>query len=97
MKYLLNTIPTPTGTRPDMVDVIVVGAGVSGLTAARRLAQDGRDVLVLEAQERVAGDSIESRLGMKGAGPLVPRPVGLISEVSGQASPKPKQLNMRAS
>jgi putrescine oxidase len=36
-------------------DVIVVGAGVTGLTAARRLAESGRDVLVLEARDRVGG------------------------------------------
>jgi monoamine oxidase len=35
--------------------VIVVGAGLSGLTAAYRLAQAQVDVLVLEARERVGG------------------------------------------
>jgi protoporphyrinogen/coproporphyrinogen III oxidase len=36
-------------------DVVVVGAGVAGLTAAYRLRQAGRSVRVLEATERVGG------------------------------------------
>ncbi|MCX4825508.1 FAD-dependent oxidoreductase [Streptomyces sp. NBC_01142] len=36
-------------------DVIVVGAGLAGLAAARDLAAGGADVLVLEARERVGG------------------------------------------
>jgi monoamine oxidase len=35
--------------------VVVVGAGVAGLVAARRLADRGLDVLVLEARNRVGG------------------------------------------
>ena len=35
--------------------VIVVGAGVAGLVAARRLADRGIDVLILEARDRVGG------------------------------------------
>jgi len=36
-------------------DVVVVGAGFAGLTAARRIAQAGKSVLVLEARDRVGG------------------------------------------
>src|ERR1700744_6022792 len=36
-------------------DVIVVGAGFSGLAAARKIAKSGRSVLVLEARDRVGG------------------------------------------
>lgn len=36
-------------------DVIVIGAGVTGLTAAWRLAEAGQEVVVLEARDRVGG------------------------------------------
>ena len=38
-----------------MVDAIVIGAGVAGLTAARQLKLGGRRVVVLEARERIGG------------------------------------------
>lgn len=34
-------------------DVIVIGAGLSGLTAARRLYEAGKNLIVLEARDRV--------------------------------------------
>ncbi|HUR72907.1 MAG TPA: FAD-dependent oxidoreductase, partial [Sporichthya sp.] len=37
------------------VDVIVIGAGHNGLVAANYLADAGRRVLVLEANDRVGG------------------------------------------
>jgi monoamine oxidase len=38
-----------------MTDVVVLGAGLAGLSAARDLAAGGADVVVLEARERVGG------------------------------------------
>lgn len=45
-----------------MLDVIVLGAGLAGLAAARDLANAGADITVLEARDRVGGRVKQSSL-----------------------------------
>ncbi|MEX8032268.1 flavin monoamine oxidase family protein [Microbacterium sp. 20-116] len=47
----------------ETVDTVVVGAGVSGLAAARLIARGGRRVVVLEARDRVGGRVFTDRSG----------------------------------
>jgi monoamine oxidase len=76
-------------------EVIVIGAGFSGLYAARRLAARGRDVVVLEARDRVGGramahtfangDSVD--VGGQWVGPGQDRLYALIEALGLQAYP----------
>jgi phytoene dehydrogenase-like protein len=44
-------------------DVIVVGAGLAGLAAARELTATGGPVLVVEARDRVGGRVLNHQIG----------------------------------
>lgn len=46
---------TPPSTPGGRGKVLVIGAGMAGLAAARKLHDAGREVLVLEARERIGG------------------------------------------
>lgn len=50
---------------PFDVDVVIIGAGFAGLTAATALRSDGISVVVLEARDRVGG-KVESQLDGRG-------------------------------
>jgi monoamine oxidase len=70
-------------------DVLVVGAGLAGLAAARDLSAAGRSVLVLEARDRVGGRIVTEDIGdgkiveMGGqwAGPTQDRILALATEL----------------
>jgi monoamine oxidase len=70
-------------------EVVVIGAGLAGLAAARQLRGEGRDVVVLEARDRVGGRTLNAdigdgkvvELGAQWVGPTQHRVLALISEL----------------
>lgn len=75
----------------DQCDVAVIGAGLSGLVAARKLRRQGADVRVLEARDRVGGrlytesmagrDDVRADLGGQWVGPAQTRILELLDEL----------------
>ena len=82
------------------VDVVVVGAGLAGLSAARDLAGAGTDVVVLEARNRAGGrveqtslaDGRLVQLGGEVVGPFHEAYVGLVAELGLTLEPSFPQL-----
>jgi monoamine oxidase len=71
-------------------NVVVVGAGIAGLTAARRISAAGRSVVVLEARDRVGGRTLNHtfadgtivELGGQWVGPTQDRVLALLRELN---------------
>ncbi|MBR4392616.1 MAG: flavocytochrome c [Oscillospiraceae bacterium] len=65
-------------------DVLVVGAGGAGLTAAVRANQEGADVLVIEKMPMVGGNSNRAEGGMNAAGTKLEEELGLLDPSLGE-------------
>ena len=87
----MDPMPLPTQADPD---VVVVGAGLSGLRAALKLHATGVSVMVVEARDRVGGRTLTEDvhgsaldLGAQWTGPTQDRVHALCQELDVQTFP----------
>ncbi|MBZ5722631.1 MAG: flavin monoamine oxidase family protein [Acidobacteriia bacterium] len=92
---VLHGTEVASPSSPQATEVVVVGAGFSGLAAARNLVRQGRKVIVLEARDRVggrvkpgklAGHTID--LGGMWVGPSQTRLLELLQEYGVKTTPQ---------
>jgi monoamine oxidase len=96
---VLTTLPARTVYgAPEAADVVVIGAGLAGLTAAINLVDEGARVILLEASNRIGGrthsyDTSVARLnpGATTVGPLYARVRHMMNRFEvGKIVPKPR-------
>ncbi|AHA04556.1 flavocytochrome c [Pediococcus pentosaceus] len=70
--------PTSIDDLSSQYDVIIIGAGSTGLTSALELTELGKKVVVLEKMEKPGGNSMRTSSGMNAAETAIQRHEGII-------------------
>jgi NAD(P)-binding Rossmann-like domain len=60
--YLRDRAPLPAPYKTESCDVVIVGAGLSGLTAAVELERQGKRVILVESESRPGGAGVQADL-----------------------------------